>query len=165
MHPEMKSFLEEGLRQYVKAKNTIAAFEVQVADLLEAAVRGREKQRWSPLSSVELGRRASLGGGSGGDGYWISMYITGKSQRHGDAAIDCGLWWNWNAPNISEPIIYADFFNKPKRVVKFSWDGYRKGVHSFERWGRAHLYLPIPKSLEVAGPLNRLLDALLGQLR
>jgi len=164
MQPEMKSFLQEGLTQYAKAKSTISAFEEQVALLLRAAVAGREKQRWSPLRSVELGR-PSPGGGSGADGYWISMYITGKSQRHGDAAIDCGMWWNSNAPDISETIIYADFYDKPKCVVSFSWHGNKKGIHSFERWGRTHLCLPVRKSLEVADPLNRLLDALLEQLR
>lgn len=160
MRPKMKPFLEAGLTQYAKAKSTIAAFEDEVERRLKATVEGRGK-RWSPLTSVKCGRPRS-GSGSGGEGYWISAYITGKFERHEDAAIDCGLWWN--APNISEPIIYADFYNQPKRVAKFSWDGNKKGVRSFDRCGRTHLYLPIPKSLEVADRLNRLLDALLKQL-
>jgi hypothetical protein len=159
MQREMKKFLEAGLTQYAKAKSTIAAFEDEVEDRLKAAVG---KQRWSPLTSVKLGRPIP-GGSSGGDGYWISMEITGRSQRHEDAVIDCGLWWN--APDISEPIIYADFFNQPKRVTNFPWDGNKKGIGSFKRWDRTHLYLPIPRSLEIADPLNRLLDALLKQLR
>lgn len=158
----MRPFLQEGLKQYVKAMNTIAAFETQAGLLLKAAVERRQKKRWSPLKGVRFGR-PSPGGGSGGDGYWISIAITGKSQRDGEAEIDCGLWWK--APDISEPIIYAEFYYKPKRVMKFSWDGKKKGIRSFEGWGRTFLYLPIPQSLEVEGPLNWLLDALLKQLR
>lgn len=162
MRRELKPFLEEGLTQYANAKYTIAAFEGEVARLLKAAVEGRERRRWSPLKSLLLGR-PSPGGGSGGYGYWIAVYVTGKSQHHGDAAIDCGLWWN--APTVSEPIVYAEFYEKPKRVVNFSWDRNKKGIRSFEGSGRTVLYLPVPKSLEVADPLNRLLDALLKQLR
>jgi hypothetical protein len=159
MQHKMKPFLEEGLAQYAKAKSTVAAFEDEVERRLKAAVEGRQNQRWSPLTNVKPGR-PSPGGGSGGEGYWISMGITGKSQRRDDVAIDFGLWWN--APSIPEAIIYAEF-GRP--VMTFSWDGKKKDIHSFEYEHRTLLYLPVPKSLEVADPLNRLLDALLKQLR
>lgn len=164
MQPEMKSFLEEGLTEYAKAKNTVAAFEDEVQYLLNDAVKGRQNQRWSPLRNVKPGR-PTVGGGSGGYGCWISVSITGKSQRYGDAEIDCGLWWDCPDSEISEPIIYAEFYKKPRRVVKFSWDRNKKGIRHFVQSGRTFLYLPIPKSLEIADPLNRLLDALLKQLR
>ena len=134
--------------------------------LLKATLKGRERQKqgWPHLTNVKQGR-PSPGGGSGGYGCWISVYISGKSQRHGDAGIDCGLWWDCPEPNISEPIVYAEFWGKPKRLVEFPWDKNKKGIRHFVQSGRTCLYLPIPKSLEIADPLNRLLDALLEQLR
>ncbi len=159
MQNEMRPFLQEGLRQYVEAKNTVAAFEGAMWEALRKAVDA--KKHWSPLVEVPQERRPSIGGG-GNDGYWIATTISGRSPRNEETVIDCGFWWTVDKPN--EPIIYVSFYHKPIDKMKFEWNGQELDIFSFERYKRTFLCLPLPESLEVQDSLNRLLDALLKQL-
>lgn len=43
-------------------------------------------------------------------------------------------------PQSEEPIIYVGFYHKPKRVVNFKWSDKKRGIRSFERYGRTFLY-------------------------
>jgi len=159
MTTKMKSFLQEGLGLYSEARQTLLAFDGEMESLLRTAVRGRE--HWSPMKNHRIHSPAA-GGKRGEYGWWVAVSITGQSPRHGDAEIDCGVWWS--APEMLEPIIYASFYGKPKRVEKFAWSRGKQDISSFTRWGRTFLYVPVPKTLDIGGPLNRLLDALLKQL-
>jgi|HubBroStandDraft_6_1064221.scaffolds.fasta_scaffold164613_2 hypothetical protein len=159
MQTEMVPFLQEGVRQYVEAKHTVAAFEDAMWETLRKAVDARKD--WSPLISPRPDRRPTIGGG-GKDGYWIATGISGLSPRKEDAEIDCGFWWTFDKPN--DPIVYAGFYHKPIDRVKFKWSNQEGGILSFEAYKRTFLYLPLPESLEIQDSLNRLLDALLKQL-
>ena len=160
MNTDMLPFLQEGLHQYIEAKQTVAAFELKLGDLLRETVTTRT--RWSPLKQKQVGRGLSVAGNSS-DGYWIAASIQGSAPRNGEVAIDCGFWWT--PDNFEKPIIYVGFYLKPKRVVNFKWSSKKRGIGSFERYGRTFLYVPFPKSFEIEQPLNQLLDALLEQLR
>jgi hypothetical protein len=100
--------------------------------------------------------------GGGGDGLWIAVAVTGRSPRGEEADIDCGIWWDVLEPN--EPVLYASFYDKPKRVLEFTWPDGKQGISSAVRYDRTFLYVPVPKSAEIELPLNRLLDALLPRL-
>lgn len=80
MREEMRSFLEEGVRQYVDAKNTVATFEREMGQLLAEAVQRR--RQWSPLNDTPRIGRPSHSGGSGGYGYWIWILITGQTKTY-----------------------------------------------------------------------------------
>jgi hypothetical protein len=96
-------------------------------------------------------------------GWAICAGIAGHSPRYGEAEIDCGFWWN--APDITYPILYASFFEKPKELLSgFRWQNGKRGISSFERWGRTFLYAPVPETVEIEAPLNRLLDQILKRL-
>ena len=160
MDTGMKSFLEEGVKQYAEAKHTIAAFENELVQLLKAAVDKRE-DHWSPLikRTVTVNRPKA----GGGDGFYISVAIWGKSPRFGDAEIDCGLWWD--APQITKPIIYASFYYKPERVVGFAWTGQKGGIRSFAYHRRTFLYIPLTDKLEIEKSINSMIDVLLKKLK
>jgi len=96
-------------------------------------------------------------------GYWKHPRQEGVSPRGDEVKIDCGVWWN--APEGNGPIIYASFYETPKRVLIFSWGKQRQGISSFDDHGKTYLYMPVPKSLDITWALNRLLDALLKQLK
>jgi hypothetical protein len=159
MNDQMKSFLQEGVRSYSEARQTLATFEGEMQRLLAIAVRDRA--RWSPMKNHRISP-PFVGGGRGDYGWWVAVAITGRSPRREDAEIDCGLWWN--VPEMREPIIYASFYRKPTRVVNFKWDSGKQGIASFPHVGRTFLYAPVPETLDIGKPLNRLLDALLKQL-
>jgi hypothetical protein len=127
--------------------------------LLGAAVQNRP--RWSPLKKHKI-YNPSSGGGRGDNGWWIEIAVTGRSPRGEEAQIDCGIWWDVLEPN--EPVLYASFYDKPKRVLKFNWPDGKQRISSADRYGRTFLYVPVPKSAEIERPLNRLLDALLPRL-
>jgi hypothetical protein len=158
MQNEMGPFLKQGLIEYLDAKHTLGAFEKELSKRLDAAI---SKQDWKPLRKVQVSS-ANPGGGSGGYGYWIALYIVGESSRHGSTDIDCGIWWNQE--QSPEPILYASFWSKPKGATAFPWKGIKQGIQSFKDSGRTFLYLPVPMSLEFGTPLNRLLNVLLKRL-
>ena len=166
MRDEMRPFLEEGVRQYVDAKNTVATFEREMGQLLAEAIRSR--RQWSPLNDTPRIGRPSPGGGSGGYGYWIWIGINGQTKTYKRVYIECGLWWE--VPTTTElkidgPIIYANYDDMPKHIMAFSWRRNTRDIRSFLRGGKTFLYVPLRKPQEIAGSLNRLLDALLKQLR
>jgi hypothetical protein len=91
------------------------------------------------------------------------MFIEGLSHRKEEVKIDCGIWWN--ALENNDPIIYASFYDKPKRVLMFSWGKQEQGIKSFNRWNKTFLYLPVSKMTDIGESLNRILDELLKQLK
>lgn len=156
MREGMKPFLEAGVQKYAEAKDTVAAFERAMGELIEDTVRSRGK--WSPLKSERIGRPKP--GGSGG-GYWIAISVTGQS-RGKKKEIDCGLWWKvpqTATVKIAGPIIYAEFYEL------FSWPKPKQGIRSFKLYGNTFLYLALGKPQEIKKELNRLLDVLLIVMR
>ena len=91
MTTKMKSFLQEGLGLYSEARQTLLAFDGEMESLLRTAVRGRE--HWSTMKNHRIHSPAA-GGKRGEYGWWVAVSITGQSPRHGDAEIDCGVWWS-----------------------------------------------------------------------
>jgi hypothetical protein len=160
MNGEMKCFLQDGVSLYGEARDTLAAFERGLGRVLEAALQKRK--RWNPLKKTRIGSPGQEGSNEA-DGWWVGSYITG-SWRRGEVKIDCWFWWN--APNVSEPILYARFYDTGTPSQRtFSWLAREKnGISSFDRWRSTCLYVPVPKSVEIEAPMNHLLDALLKQL-
>lgn len=166
MREEMRSFLEEGVQQYLDAKNTVATFEHQMGQLLAEAVRRR--RQWSPLDDTPRAGRPSPGGGSGGYGYWIWVPITGQTKTYKKVYIECGLWWE--VPTTTElkidgPIIYGAYYDMPKHIIAFSWKRNVGNIRSFQHYGRTFLCVPLRRPQEIEGSLNRVLDVLLKELR
>jgi hypothetical protein len=160
MQNEMNPFLRQGLIDYLDAKHTLGAFEKEMSKRLDEAIA---KRNWKPLKKLQISS-ANPGGESGGYGCWISIYVIGESSRHGSTDIDCGIWWNKEQSTL--PILYASFWSKPRETIGFQWKELKQGIQSFKEGSRnrTFLYLPVPKSLELGEPLNRLLDVLLKQL-
>jgi hypothetical protein len=166
MREGMKSFLEEGVQQYVDAKKTIETFEGEMGQLLKEAVQGRKQ--WPPLKKKPRIGRPTPGGRGGKYGYWIWISITGQSTTYKKVDIECGLWWDVpsaDAQVIDGPIIYASYC-LPKDLVRFSWKRQGQDIRSFdeEDW-RTFLYLPLGKPHDIEGAVGRLLDALFKQLK
>jgi hypothetical protein len=160
MNNKMKSFLREGARQYADALATVAAFEQQMSELLETAVQNRKQ--WHPLKGPRISK-TQINRKNGESGYWIAIFIEGKSPRGEKAKIDCGLWWCLRG--INKPIVYASYYDKPKRVLKFAWRDQRNGIQSHVLdEERTILYLPLKDPTTISFSLKRLLDAILGQL-
>ena len=159
MSVNVKSFLQEGVELYSEARTTLAAFDGEIEKLLWAAVQGR--QQWSPLKNQRI-QKPKSDGGRGDIGWWVATLIRGTSPRGEEVDIECGLWWS--APGMRKPMIFASFYKEPKRVLQFQWPKGKQGIESFTLWDKTYLYLPVPKPVEIEGPLNSLLDALLTQL-
>ena len=159
MNTDNQKFLLEGIKHYEEARDTITAFEAEMKDLLLACL-GRRKN-WAPLKNPKVGR-ANIPN-TNAYGYWIAAEVTGKSPRGDNAVIDCGFWWK--SPKIASPIIYAEFFKEPKAAVNFLWDAKKSAIGSFTDWNRTYLHLPLETPDTIEGSLNKLLDALLLQLK
>jgi hypothetical protein len=159
MNEAMQPFLNDGLNVYVKAKATIAFFEQEITELLLAGARRRQKLPC--LDSHKISRCKSNGDGS--YGHWIAIFFEGLSHLKEPVKIDCGVWWN--SPEKDEPIVYASFYEEPKRVLVFSGNEKAQEIKSFVSYNRTYLYLPASKATDIGDSLNRILDELLKQLR
>lgn len=155
MKPEMKTFLEDGLRLYSDAMDVVESFKAEMEKLLKSAIDKRTQ--WEPMKDCR--RKKPAWGGEGER--WVYIMIEGKPARGREIQIECGLWWK--APPTTDPIVYTGVFFDDKRV-KLDWKGGTDGIHSFEFYEGTYLYLPIPSSIEIDGPANRLLDAVLGEM-
>jgi hypothetical protein len=158
MNTENGRFLEEGIKRYGEARDTVIAFEQEMGKIVEQAAKNRKD--WHPLKGVKIGR--AIANRSNEFGYWIAVAITGKSSRGEKAVIDCGLWWKW--ADVSYPFIYANYYKQPKRVAAFTWKKKGSNIQSFSKWQRTFLYLPLRKAADIEEGLNSLLRALLKQL-
>lgn len=159
MKIEDRRFLEEGIKRYEEARDTIIAFEQAMKEVLKQATNNRHD--WKPLKGVEIKRPSASP--SSQYGYWIAIEVRGKSPRGENVVLDCGLWWKWH--EVGHPFIYTNYYNEPKRVRDFHWDSKGSDIRSFPAWNRTFLYLPLRKPDEIEVSLNRLLDALLKQLK
>jgi hypothetical protein len=159
MNSENGQFLEDGIKRYEEARDTINAFEKEMAKILDQAAKNRKD--WRPLNEVKFGRQ-SFDRGSGQHGYWVGLTIKGKSRRGEKAVIDCGIWWK--CAKVQSPIIYANYYFEPKRVMGFAWKNRGSNIRSFSAWQRTFLYLPLRKVADIKESLNSLLSALLKQL-
>jgi len=159
MKNENSRFLEEGIKRYEEARDTISAFEKELAKKLDHAAKNRKD--WRPLNDVKFGRQ-SFDRGSGQNGYWIGLTILGKSRRGEKAVIDCGAWWK--CAEVGFPILYANYYFEPKRVMGFAWKSESSKICSFSAWRRTFLYLPLRKETDIDESLNQLLNALPKQL-
>lgn len=157
MKPDMKAFLKDGVRLYADAVEAVKTFKTEMAKLFKTAVDSRAS--WQPLKSHNI--EELEWSGNDVDQHWFYIMITGEAQNGQKAQIECGLWWN--APRPSGPIVYAVLFSGDKRV-EFEWVDGTDGIHSFEFCEGTHIYLPIPDSIEIKEPVNRLLDAILEHL-
>jgi hypothetical protein len=152
-------FLEEGIKRYEEARDTIIAFEREMETLLDEVVANR--QNWKPLKRKDT--KPASASTSFQFGYWISIEINGKSPRGEGVVLDCGLWWKNGVDD--NPLVYASYYHKPKDICNFSWKDKGSDVRHISRWKRAFLYLPFRKPEEIEGSLNRVLDSLLKQLK
>ena len=172
MNSENSRFLEEGIKHYEEARDTVSAFEKywenrpitrgcgwKVFKRWEYIMKNREN--WRPLNEAKIGRITFTNRNSK-YGYWIAIEITGKSPRGEKAIIDCGLWWK--CPKVEKPIIYANYYYEPKRVTDFAWKKRGSEIDSFTEWQRTFLHLPLRKATDIEEGLNSLLTALLKQL-
>jgi len=159
MNIENGRFLEEGIKRYEEARDTIIIFEQEMGNILERAAKNRKD--WHPLKGVKIGR--AIANRSNEFGYWIAIEIKGKSPRREKAVIDCGLWWKW--VDVPYPFIYANYYKQPKRVASFTWKKKGSNIQSFSKWQRTFLYLPLRKVADIEESLNSLLGALLKQLK
>ena len=161
-HEKMKfendRFLEAGIKHYVRARDTIIAFEEGIGNVVKQAVENRKD--WHPLKRAKIGKVSASSGGQ--YGYWIAIEITGKSPRGENTVVDCGLWWKWE--DVPGPFIYASYYKQPKRVSNFTWKSKGKKIQSFSKWQRTFLYLPLRRVADIKKSLNVLLSALLKQL-
>ncbi len=158
MNTENNRFLEDGIKRYEEARDTIIAFEQGMEKIVEQAATNRKD--WHPLTGVKIGRASA--NRSGQYGYWVAIEITGKSPRGEKAVVDCGLWWKW--ADVPYPFIYANYNKQPKRVADFTWKNKGSNIQSFTKWQRTFLYLPLRKVADIEEGLNSLLKALLKQL-
>ena len=159
MNSENSRFLEEGIKHYEEARDTVSAFVKEMGNLLDQIAKNREN--WRPLNEAKIGRITFTNRNSK-YGYWIAIEITGKSPRGEKAIIDCGLWWK--CPKVEKPIIYANYYYEPKRVTDFAWKKRGSEIDSFTEWQRTFLHLPLRKATDIEEGLNSLLTALLKQL-
>jgi hypothetical protein len=150
MKPEMKAFLKDGVRLYADALDTVERFQAEMQKLLEAAVDARAS--WQPFKNHIIKKR-EWGGDK--DQRWLYTMIDGEDQRGQTAQIECGLWWN--APETAEPIVYAGLWRGKERV-KFNWVNGTDAIRSFKYADGIYIYLPVPDSIEIKEPVNRLLD-------
>jgi hypothetical protein len=160
MKTKNNRFLDKGIKRYEEARDTISAFEQEMGKILEHATTCRKD--WRPLRVVKFGR-PSPDRAAGQYGYWIALAVKGKSSRGERVVIDCGLWWKCG--KVDAPIIYANYYYEPKRVMGFVWNNINSDIRSFFAWKRTFLYLPLRKREEIEGSLNRILGALLKQLK
>jgi len=159
MNAENGRFLEEGIKRYVEARDTIIAFEQGMKKIVEQTAKNRND--WHPLKQVKIGRAKASP--SSQFGYWIFIEIKGKSPLGEKTLIECGLLWKW--ADVPYPLIYASFgYKQPKRVVAFTWKNKGSNIQSFSKWQRTFLYLPLRKVADIEESLNSLLGALLKQL-
>jgi hypothetical protein len=159
MKPEMKAFLEDGVRLYGDAMDAVTKFEDEILKLLRTAIDARA--HWEPMKNRSI--KKPVRGGDGGE-RWLYTMVEGESERGERAQIECGLWWN--ARRTTEPIVHAGLWRVEERLerVKFNWVDGTDGIHSFEYDNGTYIYLPARGSIEIEGPVNRLLDAVLKQL-
>lgn len=159
MSTDNQNFLLEGIKRYEEACDTITAFEEEMKLRLRDCL-GR-RTNWAPLKNPKVGRASTPN--TSAYGYWIAAEVLGKSSRGENAVIDCGFWWK--SPKVVSPIIYAEFFKQPKAVANFLWDSTKSDIGSFTDWNRTYLYLPLNTPDTIEASLNKLLDALLLQLK
>jgi len=159
MNDELKPFLNEGLKVYAAAKDTIAHFEEEISSIVSAAVRAREE--WFPLKKQP--RIESAEADKNVQTYWISTYISGLSERDGEIKIECGVWWKVPETN-DQPIVFANYEKAPERIRGFDLNKKGLNILSFTRDNVTFLYLPVTESAEIVKSLNRVLDVLLKQL-
>lgn len=158
MNTDIKPFLQEGIACYGEARSTLVTFEQQMKKMIQDTLHARAT--WSPLKNHQI-TSAAVGGDN--DGYWIYAVVKGSSPRREPTEIDCGLWWS--SPQGASPIIYANFYFKPERVMAFKWNKKTHGVRSFSAWKRTFLYLPLLAVSDIEPGLNKVLNALLEQLK
>ena len=155
--PEMKTFLQEGVRLYTGALNAVDMFKAQIEGLLKSAVEARRS--WDPIQHPSHSK-LTWGGPPGQP--WVYMTIQDTSTPPHETHVECGLWWN--APGIPDPMVYACLWRGTRRV-EFPWKDVPDGIHALTCGNRHHLHLPIPDSAEIDKPLNHLLDTILKQAR
>jgi hypothetical protein len=159
MKNENGQFLDEGIKRYEEARDTIIAFEQAMGKIVKHAAENRKD--WHPLQGAKIGRASASPGSQ--YGYWIAIEVSGKSPRGERRVIDCGLWWKW--ADVPYTFIYASYaFKQPKRVANFAWKNNGNNIQSFSKWQRTFLYLPLRKVADIEKSLNSLLSALLKQL-
>jgi len=157
-----EEFLEQGLNDYVEAKQTIDGFEKMLAASLKEAVKNLELKQ---LKKIKRGNPTP--GKDDRNGYWLSVTIKGKAPKYGDVEIDCGIWWRNSEP--TGPILYAHFY-KPVSKINFARNNKKNEVKIFDDGcgfdypKGTYLFLPVPKPLKINQPLNQLLESLLQQL-
>lgn len=157
MKPEMKAFLKDGIRLYTDAMETVQMFQAEMQKLLKAAVEARAS--WQPFKKHSI--KKLEWGGDNGDQHWLYTTVDGEAERGEKAQIECGLWWN--APGSTQPVVYAGLWKNEERV-KFGWVNGTRGIHSFEYYDGIYLCLPVPNSVEISEPVNRLIDAVSEQI-
>lgn len=157
MKPEMKAFLEEGLRVYADAKDTVETFEKELERLFGAALEG--KPTWTKQRTMD---KLALGGTGDGDQFWLCTHLKGQCPLGKEVDVECGLWWN--TPKVAEPIIFYTCLWRGEEGIRFKWAGGNDPIRNFDLYDRTHLYLPVPASLEIEGPLDDLFNAILRHL-
>ncbi|MEI7809142.1 MAG: hypothetical protein WCJ07_11730 [Verrucomicrobiota bacterium] len=164
MNDTTRTFLDEGLAVYAKAKDTVIHFEVEMSIVLKGALERKGKLPFLKYQKIPNPED----GGVAADGNWIAIdFIECISLRDERVCIDCGIWWNapiGKDPLGVSPIIYASFTGEPQRILDFRWENGTGGINSFSYCNRTILYLPVSKSTDIDNHLNRLLDELLKQL-
>ena len=159
MNDSMPPFLDDGLSVYAKARATLTFFEGEIGKLLHAALD--ERAKWPFLETHKISR-AKGDKTAGENGYWVECGIEAFSHRKEQVAIGCGVWWR--AVDASNAVVYGCFY-KPADKLMFAFPQQDQGIHSFDRFGRTHLYLPVTKSTEIGGFINMVLDELLQRLK
>jgi hypothetical protein len=152
MKPEMKAFLEDGIGLYTDATDAVSMFETEMKKLFGTAIEARGN--WEPMKAHSIKKLDWGGTGQ----RWLYTMVEGKSQFGEKVQIECGLWWN--APLTTEPVVYAGLWRGDKRV-NFDWVDGTDGIHSFKFYDSRYLCLPIRGSIELVGPVNRLIDRVL----
>jgi hypothetical protein len=159
MSEKLEGFLRDGVRKYPEAVHAVMAFEREMSRRIDRAVLERD---WAPLKKMDVKDAFPWDDDEGG-GFGIAKWVGGYYGRV-YVDLDFGVWWE--APEQPGPIVYADFYEHPAKLLGFPYPHVSPdGSHrSFLRWDRRFLAVDFPEDHDLGPPLKKLLDLLMVQV-
>lgn len=159
MNKELEAFLQEGIKRYSSAINTVEQFQTKAGDELEGILRKRISALGGPAVPFNKDSFRGKPGRAADWGNWIYSRFIGKlAKTKNNIELEVGIWWE--PPELSLPVIfYAGVMNEDndkyaKAVIK------NKRLFPYDKW----LCVDPSPEVNIERDLNELLDEIVRQL-
>lgn len=159
MNKELEAFLQEGIKRYSSAINTVEQFQAKAAEELEDILRKRISALGRPAVPFNKDSFRGKPQRAAGWGSWIySRYIGKLAKAKDNLEIEVGIWWN--PPELSMSVVfYAGVVNEDddkyaKAVIK------NRRLFSYDKW----LCIEPSSEVDFHRDLAELLDEVVRQM-